>query len=311
MDLTELRWFLTAAEQGNVTRAAAALYISQPGLSRAIARLERELGVRLFDREGRNVRLNRNGILFREHAARLLAEADAARRALAQAGDPDAGEVALAFLHTLGTWLVPDLLRRYRALRPRVTFQLTQDRAETIAEAVQEGRADLGFTSPRPTHPALAWKRLAVERLHLAVPADHPLASRRRVRLADVAGEAFVALRRGYGLRSITDELHRRAGVQPAIAFEGEDIATLRGLVAAGLGLAIVPAPDPGGAEASGPVRHVAIAEPAARREIGAIWVAERTHPPVVEAFRRFVVDVRRRAAAGDTPPLAGQEPAR
>ncbi|MCO6006031.1 LysR family transcriptional regulator [Actinoallomurus purpureus] len=281
MDLETVRWFLAVAEHGHVTRTAAELRISQPGLSRAIARLERELGVRLFDREGRTLRLSPYGEIFRGHAERLVAEEKAARHALTQAADPGSGEVGLAFLHTQGTALVPELLRDYRREHPRVTFRLSQGSSEHIEAAVIEGRADLAITSPRPAE--LAWHPLATERLRLAVPAGHRLAGRDRLRLSEAAGEPFILMRRGYGLRSITDELFRSEGIRPDIAFEGEEAATLRGLVAAGLGVAIVPPGDP-----TPGVCEVVIT--GARRTIGLAWVAGRTRPPVAEGFRRFVL---------------------
>jgi DNA-binding transcriptional LysR family regulator len=286
VDLTTVRWFLAVADHGHVTRAAASLRVSQPGLSRAIARLERELGVTLFDREGRNVRLNPYGEVFREHARRLVAEDEAARRALAQAAEPDHGEIRLGFLHTQGTSLVPDLIRRYRRRRPRVTFRLLQDSTERLETAVRAGDADLVIVSPRPDDPALSWRPLVVERLLLAVPAHHRLARRARVRLADAADEPFIAMRPGYGLRAITDELIRQAGITPEIAFEGEEISTVCGLVGAGLGVAVVPPPPQGAG-----VRHLQIGDPAACRTIGLAWVTGRTRTPVVENFLAFATD--------------------
>jgi DNA-binding transcriptional LysR family regulator len=281
MELVTVRWFLAVAATGNVTRAADELRISQPGLSRAIARLERELRAPLFDREGRTLRLNRYGEIFRDHAERLVATEAAARRALAQAADPDHGEVSLAFLHTQGTVLVPELLRRYRSAHPHVGFRLTQGSSERIREAVAGGHADMAITSPRPE--GLAWHPLSTERLRLAVPAGHPIAERAEVDLADVATEPFILMREGYGLRSITGELFRAAGIRPEIAFEGEEAGTLRGLVAAGLGVAVVP---PGDLVAG--VSEIVIA--GASRTIGLAWVAGRTRTPAVEDFRRFVI---------------------
>jgi LysR family transcriptional regulator, transcription activator of glutamate synthase operon len=282
MDLLTVRWFLAVAEHGHVTRAATLLRISQPGLSRAIARLEHELGVPLFDRAGRNVRLNRYGEIFREHAERLVAEEESARRSLGQALDPGRGEISLGFLHTQGTALVPDLLRRYRPTHRNVTFRLMQDGSERIEQALRDGSADLGITGPRPDDPALAWHPLSTERLRLAVPAGHRLAARAKVSLTEVAAEPHIVLRRGYGLRSITDELYRQADIAPEIAFEGEEIGTVRGLVAAGLGVAVVP---PSGSDG------IELDDPGARRTIGLVWVAAHTRPPVVEAFRRFVME--------------------
>ncbi|MCW2903441.1 MAG: LysR family transcriptional regulator [Streptosporangiaceae bacterium] len=287
MDLTTVRWFLAVAEHGHMTQAAAELRVSQPGLSRAIARLERELGTTLFDREGRNVRLSRYGEVFREHARRLVTEEEAARRALAHATDPGKGEIRLGFLHTQGASLVPDLIRRYRRRHPRVTFRLLQDSAAGMEAAVRAGEADLAIVSPRPRDAAFSWRPLVVERLLLAVPAGHRLARRPRARLADAAGEPFIAMRPGFGLRAITDELARQAGIRPEIAFEGEEISTVSGLVGAGLGVAIVPPPPQGEG-----VRHVPISDPAASRTVGLTWVTERTRTPAVENFLAF--------AAGD-----------
>ncbi len=280
MDLVTVRSFLAVAAQGNVTRAAAELRISQPGLSRAIARLERELGTPLFDREGRTLRLNHYGAIFREHAERLVAAEDVARRALAQAADPERGEVGLAFLHTQGTAFVPELLGAYRREHPRVTFRLSQGSAEHLESEVADGRADMAITSPRPA--SLAWHPLTTERLRLAVPAGHRLAGRSQVRLADASGEPFILMRHGYGLRSIAEELLRAEDLAPEIAFEGEDTPTLRGLVAAGLGVAVVP---PG--ERTTGVAEVMIE--GAHRTIGLAWVDGRARPPAVENFRRFV----------------------
>jgi LysR family transcriptional regulator, transcription activator of glutamate synthase operon len=282
MDLITVRWFLAVAEIGNVTRAAEELRISQPGLSRAVARLERELRAPLFDREGRTLRLSPYGEVFRGHAERLVAEEDAARRALAHAADPERGEVGLAFLHTQGAVLVPELIRRYRADHPHIAFRLIQGSFERVEEAVVRGHADLAITSPRPA--GLAWHPLSTERLRLAVPDGHPIAGRAEVDLADLAAEPFILMRPGYGLRSITDELFRAAGIRPEIAFEGEEATTLRALAGAGLGVAVVPPGDP----VAG-VAETLIA--GARRTIGLAWVDGRTRTPVVEDFRRFVVD--------------------
>ncbi|MDN3351914.1 LysR family transcriptional regulator [Actinomadura sp. DC4] len=281
MDLVTVRWFLAVAETGNVTRAAEGLRVSQPGLSRAIARLERELRAPLFDREGRTLRLNRYGEIFRSHAEHLIATEDTARRELAQAADPDHGEVGLAFLHTQGTVLVPELLRVYRSAHPHVGFRLIQGSSERIEAAVASGHADMAITSPRPE--GLAWHPLRTERLRLAVPAGHRAAGPAEANLADVADEPFILMRGGYGLRTVTDELFRAAGVRPEIAFEGEEATTLRALVAAGLGVAIVP---PG--EGVAGVAEVVIAD--ARRTIGLAWAENRTRLPAVEHFRRFVI---------------------
>jgi DNA-binding transcriptional LysR family regulator len=146
----------------------------------------------------------------------------------------------------------------------------------------------MAITSPRPDDPSLAWRPLVTERLVLAVSAGHRLARRRRVRISDVLDEPFVAFHQGSGLRTIAERLFAAAGGRPSIAFEGEETSTVRGLVGAGLGVAIV-APPPGGEEFAG-VRHLALADADAVRTIGLVWALERTRSPAVEGFRRFVL---------------------
>lgn len=156
--------------------------------------------------------------------------------------------------------------------------------------AVRDGGADIGFVSPHPRQRDLGWRRLALERLCLAVAPDHPLADRERVHVVEIGDGPLITFRSGHGLRTITDRLCRRAGIEPRVAFEGEEVGTVRGLVAAGLGVAVLPPPlSPAADEALG-VRQLPLADPEARREIGAVWALRRASPPAVEHFRRFVV---------------------
>jgi LysR family transcriptional regulator, transcription activator of glutamate synthase operon len=294
MDAAQLRWFVLVAEREHVTAAASELHVSQPALSRALARLEAELGVPLFDRQGRSIRLNRYGTLFRPHAERALAELDAGRRGLADATAVDRGTVAMAFLYTLGTWLVPKLLRMYRAERPDVDFRLQEGSARAMLESLASGEVDLILTSPHPPGGEHGWAPLLAEELLLVVPPEHRLARRRRVRLRDVADEPFVTVRSGTGLRALTEELCSHAGFRPRVVLESEDPATVRGLVAAGLGVALVPPLYGGEAELAPAVGHLAIRDVDATRTIGLAWSSERYRSPATEAFREFVVQAAR-----------------
>lgn len=292
MTFEELRWFVAVAEGEHVTAAAAELHVSQPALSRALARVQADVGVPLFDRDGRRLRLNRYGRLYLEHARRALAQLDAGRDELAAAtGASGGGTVVLAFLHTLGSWLVPALLRGFGAAHPGITLQLAQDSAGEMLHALQSGSADLVLTSPPPDDPAIGWHALASEPLRLVVPPGHRLAGRRRVRVADVAEDRFIVMKPEYGLRSLTDELCERAGINPTIAFEGDDIGTLRGLVAAGLGVSLLPPPQSAGAEIADPATpHLQLADKGAARELGLAWEKNRYRSPATEIFREYVI---------------------
>jgi DNA-binding transcriptional LysR family regulator len=286
-----LAQFAAVARLEHVTRAAAELAMPQPTLSRAVARVEQELGVALLAREGRTVRLTRGGRIFLAAVERALAEVERGAEAARAEADPVGGRVAFGFLHTMGTEAVPVLLRGFRAEYPKVRFQLVQDYADSMLQRLREGELDLCVVSPRPDGPELTSRRLGEQRLRLVVPADHRLASRQRVRLGEVAEDAFVTLEPGYGLRRITDALCAEAGFTPQVSFEGEEAETLRGLVAAGLGVAVLPP-----ATALRPdVAELRLSSPGARREIALAWVTGRALTPPAEAFRTYVLSARDR----------------
>ena len=286
MRLEELEWFVVLAEAEHVTDAAAELGVSQPTLSRALARLEAQAGVQLFDRVNRRLRLNPYGQIMLEHARRSIAEMRSATDRIAALRDPDSGRVRLAFLHSLASWYVPDRLRRFRQEWPGIGFDLFQGPAPEIARRVLDGHADLGITAPRPDGPGLVWRELYVERLCLAVPRGHRLAGRTRVRLSAAADEPFVALEEQYGLRQLTDDLCAQDGVTPDIVFETTEIPTVEGLVAAGFGVAVVPVPREG--VDSGAV-HVPLVNAGAKRAVGLVWGRSRSLSPPAARLAQFL----------------------
>lgn len=286
-----LAQFAAVARHEHVTRAAAELGIPQPTLSRAIARLEADLGVTLLARHGRVVTLTTAGRAFLRSVERALDGVERAAETVRAAADPATGLVAFGFLHTLGPETVPRVLREFRAAHPGVRFQLIQNYGEAMLERLRAGELDLCLTAPLPDDPDLVVRPLDEQRLRLVVPDGHRLAARRRVRLAEAADDLFVTLEPGYGLRRITDALCREAGFTPRIAFEGEEAETLRGLVAAGLGVSLLPPPllpRPG-------VTELTVTSPRAAREIGLAWLAGHQDTPPVAAFKRFLLDRRGR----------------
>jgi DNA-binding transcriptional LysR family regulator len=285
--IDELQWYVVLAETEHMTEAATRLNVAQPTLSRSLARLERRIGTPLFDRANRRLRLNRYGAILLEHARRSLAELDTAGERIGGLLDPDSGTVRLAFLHSVATWLVPELLRGYRRKMPDVRFELRQAAGHEILSDLEVGRVDLAVMSPRPAGPGFGWHPMHREPLCLAVPADHNLAGRSRCRLTEVAGEPFVTLQAGYGLREIGDELLGRAGFTPAVTFESTEIPSMEALVSAGLGLAIVPEPRPG--RGTPGVAYPRLADAGAHRTIGLLWRRAHTMPPVSSRFAGFV----------------------
>jgi DNA-binding transcriptional LysR family regulator len=302
VELRDLEAFLTAAQTGHFGRAAAARHLSQSALSKAIGRLEVELGVPLFDRPGRTVRLNRYGELLREHAEEAFRALDAGRAAVADAIDPRRGPVALAFIPTLGPRVVPRLIREFRAEHPRSRVQLSQGGAATVVEMLRSGHVDLALTSPAPTWPEVQWTPLWTERLVLVTASeqDQP-PPRRPVRLEAYRDRPFAALKTGYGLRTITDELFRRAGFTPRVVFEGSDVPTVRGLVGAGLGIAVLPPAD--GADDGWSPSELEIADDSAQRTIGIAAVRDRYLPATARALYDHLV-----SEAGRRPRRPGHD---
>jgi DNA-binding transcriptional LysR family regulator len=240
----------------------------------------------LFDRVNRRLRLNPYGQIVLEHARRSIAEMQSAVDRIDALRDPDTGRVRLAFLHSLASWFVPEQLRRFRESAQGIAFDLFQGPAPELTQRVLGGQADIAITSPRPKTEGLVWHRLYEERLCLAVPRGHRLASRARVRLSAAADEPFVALESQTGMRQLTDELWDEDGIRPDIVFEATEIPTMEGLVAAGFGVAVVPVPRAGD---ESKVVHVPLTNLGAKREVGLVWDRNRALSPPGERFVTFL----------------------
>ncbi len=292
METTALRWFQQVADGITVTEVSDLDQVSQPGVSRALARLETEVGSQLLRRSGRTLRMTRAGATFKRHVDNLLHDLDDGLAALSELASPHTGTVSIAFQPSLGAWLVPDLVASFRGRFPEVRFDLHQVRDELTGPTLARGEADVEITTVGSTIESVRWRPLLAEPLRLAVPSGHRLAGRASVGLVDAVDEPFVLLRRGYALRRTVEGLCRQAGYTPAIAFEGDELSTITGLVGAGLGVSVVPAPqrEPA-AEAATSVRSLALTDAGATREIGIAWSTERRLLPAAENFRQHVID--------------------
>jgi DNA-binding transcriptional LysR family regulator len=291
MDTDAVRWFQQVADGMTVTQVSELDRVTQSGVSRALARLEAEVGTPLLARSGRTLRMTHAGSAFKRHVDAMLFQLDDGLAAVNQLIDPETGTVSLAFELSLGTWLVPDLVSSFRADHPRVQFELKVVRGELSSSALGRQEAELLISTVRPTGPTVQWRQLMVEPLRLAVPSEHRLARRARIHLAEVSSEPFVTLRAASLLRRLSDDLCEQAGFRPTLGFVGDDLPTLRGFVAAGLGVAIMPALREGSPDAvTGPVRYVEIADTLAVRGIGVTWSTERRLLPAAELFREHAI---------------------
>lgn len=290
MDTEALRWFQQVADGETVTDVAATEHITQPGLSRALARLEREVGTPLLRRQGRLLRLTAAGAAFKRHVDRVLHELDDGLAAVEQLLDPETGAVGVAFERSMGTWLVPQLVSGFRADHPQVRVLLHHGGGDEEGRPGPGGQVDVELTSRRPRDADLRWARLLTEPLVLVVAARSPLAGAGRLGLAELHDEAFVALRGPSPFRQASDALLADAGLEPAVGFEADDLATVQGFVAAGLGVAVVPA-----SAVDGRCEVVGLTDAGATRDLGLVWSTERRMLPSAVLFRDHVLATAQR----------------
>jgi DNA-binding transcriptional LysR family regulator len=287
-----LRQFATVARTEHLTHAAEQLGVPQPTLSRTIAHLETDLGVPLFTRPGRSIRLTRHGRTLADASDRALTVLDDALHQIRDDADPAHGRVAFAFLHTLGVDVVPRLLKDFRTEHPAIRFALVQDTSREMLEQLLKGEVDVCLTVPVPTAPGVRSEPLGEQRVDLVVPSGHRLADRQTIRLAEATTEDFISTLPGNSLRLVTDELCEAAGFTPRIVFESEQVATIHGLVSAGLGVALLPVgeeePDPA-------VATIRITKPKAGRTICVNWMADRELTAPAAGFRDFLLGYRGR----------------
>ncbi|KIL41282.1 LysR family transcriptional regulator [Gordoniibacillus kamchatkensis] len=288
MEWQQLEYFQTLARMQHVTHAAESLCISQPALSRSIARLEEELGVPLFDRQGRSIKLNRYGELFFKRVDRILMEFKVGKQELHDLVHPEYGEVALGFLHTLSTGLIPDLIGAFRTQCPKIGFQLSQNHSYALLEQLHAGQLDICLIAePAETKIPIQWIPLWSEEIFVTLPLGHRLAGAETIELDAIAEESFIFLKKGYALREMTDRLFQQKGMDPKVTFEGEEVATAAGLVSAGLGVSLLP-------EAGFDKRKIVqirLREPKCRRVIGLALIEGRYLPPVASRFQQFVIE--------------------
>jgi len=273
-------------EEQHVRRAAERLGVPQPTVSAVMHRLADAIGAPLVAPCGRGIASTAAGRAFLPAAQQALVNLSAAGQDLQEVIEPDRGRIALGFGHSRGPRDVPRLLDAFLAAYPDISFTLKQGGAPAVLDQLRAGVLDVVIVAPMPAaDDRLETMVLAEEPLCLTVASDHRLANRASVDLRQAATETFVGLTREHGLRPVVDSLCERAGFVPQLAFEGEEHETLRGLVRAGLGVAVLPrAPhhDPALVE-------ITLRDPEARRQVGAVWQKGRRLAPAARRFITFL----------------------
>jgi DNA-binding transcriptional LysR family regulator len=298
VELSTLAWFRTVARLEHMTQAAEELGLTQSALSRAIGRLERELGVPLFDRQGRGLRLNRYGGAFLVRIDRMFRELDAATSEVRDLADPEQGSVSLAAgaLH----WL-PELLRPFQAAHPAVRFRLWQRSLPELHRLLETGEVDYCFVPAPVASPAIGWHHLRSASVALLVPASHRLADRRHVALRELAMEELILGKPGDVLREVMEGYFRQAGIAPRVACEADEPGAIEDYVVAGLGVGLIPALHKPTADHAA-TRRIRLDEPDCTLTLGIAWNETRYLSAAARAFRPHVLAFYAAARPGDAP---------
>ncbi|EEG73311.1 LysR substrate binding domain protein [[Clostridium] hylemonae DSM 15053] len=291
MNLYHLRYFVTLAHLEHYTKAAEILAITQPSLSHAIASLEKELGVKLFEKEGRNVVLTKCGQAFLTDVEQALGMLDSSINKLQMTGSGE-GRIDVALLRTLSTSVVPQFVRGFLDTRPEKNidfyFHTSTGLTPDIIQGVKERRYDVAFCSLMENEPAIEFTPVARQELVVIVPEDHPLSGRHEIDLKETLPYPQIVFSKRSGLRPIIDHLFEQCGGQPDIVYSLEEDQAVAGLVGAGFGIAVVPRMEILGYM---PVHTIAIHEPAWERLFYMATLKNVYQAPAIIDFKRYVTE--------------------
>jgi DNA-binding transcriptional LysR family regulator len=244
MELRHLHYFIAVAEELHFSRAAERLHISQPPLSQQILSLEEELGVKLFERTKRHVQLTEAGKVLLERSYLVLAQLEQAIAVTQQIGRGEVGRLAIGFVDSATYTVFPEVLRVFRAQFPAVELRLHEMTTAQQIQALHHKQVDIGIVRSAISEPGVSVECFWPESLVLALPETHPLSAQPKVSLSALANELFIFFPAKMGPIFYEQIMHscQQAGFRPKVAQEAVQMQTIVGLVAAGLGIAIVPA---------------------------------------------------------------------
>jgi len=287
MNLRDLQYLVALADHRHFGRAAAACFVSQPTLSTQVRKLEEELGVALVERAPRKVMLTPAGHDMAERARRVLAEVAQMKEAARRSRDPEAGTVRLGIFPTLGPYLLPHVVPRLRERFPRLELLLVEEKSPVLLHRLHEGRLDAALLALPLHDESLHVEFLFEEPFLLAVPVRHRLAAAPSLDMADLAGERLLLLEDGHCLRDQALDVCRMAGASEKSEFQATSLETLRQMVAAHVGVTLLPV--------------LSVKPPVARSE-DIHLVPFRDPPP----SRRIAMAWRRSSAIGRLPRQRG-----
>ncbi len=288
MNLNQLHYFSKLAEVEHYTKAAEELNISQPSLSHAIRELEKELGTKLFEKQGRGVVLTKYGRLFREYADESLKILDTGIRKVRSLTGQTEGVVELAYIYTLGSEFVPqlvsDFIRTHEELK--VQFRFTVGNTSEVIQGIKDERFDIGFCSMTERESDISFTPVGTENLVVVVPKGHPLSDEEAVDLEQAAAYPQIFFTQNSGLRPVVDRMFEQIKVRPRIAYEIEEDGSMAGLVAQNFGIAVMPEIP---VLSQLPVDILPIRNQHEMRYVYMARAVDKYQPPVVQKFAEYV----------------------
>lgn len=241
MEFHQLRYVCAIADTGNFSRAAERCQVSQPSLSQQVLKLEEELGTKLFDRLGRSIRLTEAGRAFIPRARTILAQMEAARSTAADKNTDFHGSVTVGVIPTVAPYLIPNYAAAFAKKYPDAKLRIVEDTTAVLVEGLRDLSIEVAILALPLRHKDLELYRIRTEPLFAALSREHRLASAKSLALKELRGESFVLLRDGHCFRDLSINTCTRARFTPHIAFESGQFSSLLGMVAADVGVSLVP----------------------------------------------------------------------
>jgi LysR family transcriptional regulator, hydrogen peroxide-inducible genes activator len=285
MNLRDLRYFVALADTRHFGKAAERSFVSQPTLSAQIKKLETYLGVQLIERQPRKVTLTEMGARILPLARSILQESDEIVSLARNDHDPLSGKLKVALIPTIGPYLLPLIARKLRKQLPRLKVMLYEYQTQPLLEKLRAGDIDLGILALPVPLDGLEARALYDEDFTLAVPSNSPLAKRSNVKLDDLSGETLLLLEDGHCLRDQALDVCSRIDVKESEDYRATSLETLRQMVAAGLGITLLPKLATRGPFGSGQGLTVKeFSKPVPSRSIGAVWRKSTARTDAIKA---------------------------
>lgn len=282
MEFNQLRYVCAIVDMGSFSRAAERCHVAQPSLSQQILKLEEDLGAKLFDRLGRSVRLTEAGRAFLPHARSILHQMESARTGVEDKRTDVRGSVAAGVIPTIAPYLMPRYVAAFARKYPDAKLRLVEETTPVLVESLRNLSIDLAILALPLRHKEFELFPLRTEPLFAVLPKDHPRAGAKSIALKDLRGETFVMLRDGHCFRDLSIAACARARITPRIAFESGQFSSLLGMVAAGVGVSLVPEMA---VDRNIPCRYIRLSDPRATRTIVAAVLRGRSFNRVQQAF--------------------------